>query len=86
MIGGKRVQTMFPGFSRHASQLEEAAVTQGKVPQCLLQLPQAALRAGAKRWLGTMLSSFLPFSVFPDVSGSSPWSSFRFSFFRSPFL
>lgn len=46
-----------------------------KVPQCLLQLPQAALRARAKSWLGATFS-FMPISVFPDVSGSNPWSSY----------
>lgn len=50
-----------------------------KVPQCLLQLPRAALRAPAKRWLGAAFS-FMPISMFPDVSGSSPLNSFQVLF------
>ncbi|CAK7314529.1 hypothetical protein VULLAG_LOCUS18378 [Vulpes lagopus] len=36
----------------HASLRRKLQELRRKVPQCLLQLPQAALRARAKRWLG----------------------------------
>lgn len=54
-FGGKRIQTMFSCFSCHARLASEGRCNNLKEKsQCLLQPPQAALRARAKRWLGAV--------------------------------
>lgn len=55
-VGGKRIQTMFSCFSCHTRPASEGRCNNLKEKsQRLLQPPQAALRACAKRWLGTVL-------------------------------
>lgn len=87
VVGGKRIQLMFPCFSCHTRPVSEGSCNNsGGKSHGVCLAPSGGSQSSCQEMAWRRALSFMSFSVFPDVSGSSLWSSFRFCVIGSPLL
>lgn len=86
-VGGKRNQIMFPCCSRHAGPASGGSCSHsGAESHRACSSPSGGSQRLCQEMAWHRVLSFMCVSVLPDVSGSSPWSYFRFCFVGSPVL